>query len=243
MIISSKTDVGITRSNNEDYFLTGEFPDGAVWAVVCDGMGGRSGGNIASEAAAKMIADKFERSYHIGMNDNSIRNLIMTSVEAANITVFSKALRDSSLSGMGTTVVVAIIRDSTLYFASVGDSRLYIINAHSINQMTTHHSIVQMMVDSGEITPEEAKDHPQKNVITRALGVGERVKIDYFQENVEKDDIIMLCSDGLSNFVTNSRIFELCNTDNKHSLSDQLVEEANKNGGGDNITVVTITDC
>lgn len=243
MIISSKSDVGVTRNHNEDYFMVGEFPDGAVWAVVCDGMGGRNGGNIASESAVKMIADKFNRSYHIGMNDNSIRNLILTSVEAANIAVFSKALHDSSLSGMGTTVVVAIIRDGTLYFASVGDSRLYVVNAESINQMTTDHSVVQMMVDSGEISPDEARDHPQKNVITRALGVDDRVKADYFQEDVHPGDIILLCTDGLSNFVDNSGIHKLCNTENKYVFADILVDEANKNGGGDNITVVTITDC
>lgn len=243
MILSSKSDVGITRNNNEDYFLTGEFTDGTVWAVVCDGMGGTNGGNIASESAAKMIADKFERSYHVGMNDNSIRNLILTSIEAANITVFSKGLQDSSLTGMGTTVVVAIVRDSTLYFASVGDSRLYIIDNYNINQMTTDHSIVQMMIDSGEISPDEAKDHPQKNVITRALGVSERVKTDYFQEDISSGDVILLCTDGLSNFVDNSKILELCNTENKYNFADILVDEANKNGGGDNITVVTITDC
>lgn len=243
MIISSKTDVGISRSNNEDYFHVGEFSDGTVWAVVCDGMGGTNGGNIASESAVKMITDKFDRSYHVGMNDNSIRNLILTSIEAANITVFSKALKDSSLAGMGTTVVIAIVRDNTLYFASVGDSRLYIINNNSINQMTTDHSIVQMMIDSGEITPQEAKDHPQKNVITRALGVAERVKVDYYQEDISSDDVILLCTDGLSNFVDNSKILELCNSNDKYLLADNLVDEANKNGGGDNITVVTITDC
>ena len=243
MIISSKTDVGTTRSNNEDYFQVGEFSDGTVWAVVCDGMGGTIGGNIASESAVKMITDKFNRSYHVGMNDNSIRNLILTSIEAANITVFSKALKDSSLSGMGTTVVIAVVRDNTLYFASVGDSRLYIINNNTINQMTTDHSIVQMMIESGEITPQEAKDHPQKNVITRALGVAERVKVDFYQEDVSSEDIILICTDGLSNFVDNSRIFELCNSEDKYLLADILVNEANKNGGGDNITVVTITDC
>lgn len=243
MIISSKSDIGMTRNSNEDSYLVGEFSDGTVWAVVCDGMGGTNGGNIASESAAKMIADKFQRSYHIGMNDNSIRNLILTSIEAANITVFSKALKDSALTGMGTTVVVAIIRDNTLYFASVGDSRLYILNKDTIKQMTTDHSMVQMMIDSGEITPEEAKDHPQKNVITRALGVSERVKSDYFQEDISSDDVVLLCTDGLSNYVDNSRIFELCNTDDKYLLADILVDEANKNGGGDNITVVTVTDC
>lgn len=243
MIISSKTDVGTTRSNNEDYFQVGEFSDGTVWAVVCDGMGGTNGGNIASESAVKMITDKFSRSYHVGMNDNSIRNLILTSIEAANITVFSKALKDSSLSGMGTTVVIAMVRDNTLYFASVGDSRLYIINNNTINQMTTDHSIVQMMIDSGEITPQEAKDHPQKNVITRALGVSERVKIDFYQEDISSDDIVLLCTDGLSNFVEDSKINELCINNDKYLLADILVDEANKNGGGDNITVVTITDC
>lgn len=232
----------MTRTNNEDCYLTGEFSDGSVWVIVCDGMGGTTGGNIASETSARIISEKLTASYHSGMNDLSIKNLITTSIDAANAVVFSHSSSNPSLSGMGTTVVTAIVRDKTVYFANVGDSRLYILNRDSINQMTTDHSIVQMMVDRGEITPEEAKDHPQKNVITRALGVNDTVRIDYYKDDLNINDIVLLCTDGLTNYVDNLKIFEICNNNDTYMLADILVNEANKNGGGDNITVVTVTD-
>ena len=242
MIVSAKTDVGVLRKNNQDYCLAGEFEDGVTWAVVCDGMGGANGGNIASESAAKTVADKLNGGYHKAMNDNSIKHLILTSIEAANATVFSKSKFDDALKGMGTTIVLAIIKNSSLYIANVGDSRIYVVTENSINQLTTDHSVVQLMIDRGEITPEEAKDHPQRNVITRALGVEENIRIDFCQEIYNEGDIVLLCSDGLTNYVDNSTIYELCNTSDSYSLADVLVDKANENGGGDNITVVTVTE-
>ena len=176
MKISAKSDVGVVRQNNQDFCLAGEFPDGATWALVCDGMGGANGGNIASETAARTISEKLNFGYHEAMNDNSIKHLIVSSVEAAKATVFSRSKNDSTLSGMGTTVVLAIIKNDSLYIAHVGDSRIYIVTKDSINQLTVDHSVVQLMIDRGEIRPEEAKDHPQKNVITRAIGVDAEIK-------------------------------------------------------------------
>lgn len=242
MKVSAKSDVGAVRSNNQDNCLVGEFPNGETWAIVCDGMGGATGGNIASETAVKTISDKLINGYHPGMNDNSVKNLIVSAIEAANATIYSKSRNDESLNGMGTTVVLAVIRDGSIYFAHVGDSRLYIINKDNINRLTTDHSVVQMMIDNGEITSEEAKDHPQKNVITRALGVDDSVRIDYCQEMYNEGDIVMLCTDGLTNYVDESKIFEICNKYDTLLLADLLVDEANASGGGDNVTVVTVTD-
>ncbi len=242
MKISAKSDVGVVRQNNQDYYLAGEFSDGTVWALVCDGMGGANGGNIASETAAKTVSDKLSFGYHEAMNDNSIKHLIVSAIEAANATVFSRSLNDSSLKGMGTTIVLIIIKSDTLYLAHVGDSRIYLITRDSINRLTTDHSVVQLMLDRGEITAEEAKDHPQKNVITRALGVDDSIRIDYSQEIYNEGDIVLLCSDGLTNFVDESTIFDLCNTCDSYELADILVAKANENGGGDNVTVVTVTD-
>lgn len=242
MRISAKSDIGAVRSNNQDYCLAGEFADGESWAIVCDGMGGATGGNIASETAARTISEKLVNGYHVGMNDNSVKHLIVSAIEAANATVYSKSRNDETLKGMGTTVVLAIIRENSLYFANVGDSRLYIVTKNSINQLTTDHSVVQLMIDNGEITPLEAKDHPQKNVITRALGVDDTVRIDYCQEVYNEGDTVLLCTDGLTNYVDESRIFEICNNYDAIDLADVLVDEANASGGGDNVTVVTVTD-
>lgn len=242
MKISAKTDIGLVRSNNQDYYLAGEFANGVTWAVVCDGMGGAMGGNVASETAAKVISDKLTSGYHEGMNDNSIKHLVISAVEAANASVFSKSKADDSLTGMGTTVVLAIINADTMYLANVGDSRIYVVSENNINQLTTDHSVVQMMIDRGEITREEAVDHPQKNVITRALGVEDEVRIDYAQEIYNEGETVLLCSDGLTNFVNDAGILKICNENDSLSLADKLVEAAMENGGGDNVTVVTVTD-
>ena len=178
MKISAKTDVGKVRSNNQDSYAAGDLTSEVSWAVVCDGMGGANGGNIASEAAVKVISDKLTSGYHVGMNDNSVKNLLISSV----------------------------------------------------------------MVDNGEITPEEAKEHPKKNVITRALGVDPEVRIDYSQEQLNEDDLVLLCTDGLTNYVDDEVILEVCKTEDRYKIADKLVELANENGGGDNITVVTVSE-
>lgn len=242
MKISAKTDVGTVRSNNQDFCLAGEFSDGVTWAVVCDGMGGATGGNVASETAAKTIFKKITDGYHVSMNDNSIKMLMISAIEAANALVYSRSKNDEMLKGMGTTVVLAVIKADTLYIAHVGDSRLYVITKDSINQMTTDHSVVQMMIDNGEITVQEAKTHPNKNVITRALGVDENIRIDYCQEVYNEGDIVLLCTDGLTNYVDDNKILEICNIGDSYALAEILVDEANRNGGGDNVTVITVTD-
>ena len=129
-----------------------------------------------------------------------------------------------------------------MYLANVGDSRVYVVSENNINQLTTDHSVVQMMIDRGEITREEAVDHPQKNVITRALGVEDEVRIDYTQEIYNEGETVLLCSDGLTNFVSDADILKICNENDCYTYADCLVEAANENGGGDNVTVVTVTD-
>ena len=148
MKISAKTDVGKVRSNNQDSYAAGDLTSEVSWAVVCDGMGGANGGNIASEAAVKVISDKLTSGYHVGMNDNSVKNLLISSVDAANITLYSMANNNEDLSGMGTTVVLALRNTDTLYISNVGDSRIYVVSDSGITQVTTDHSVVQMMVDN-----------------------------------------------------------------------------------------------
>ena len=242
MKISAKTDVGMVRSNNQDSYSAGDLTSEVTWAVVCDGMGGANGGNVASETAVKVISDKLTSGYHIGMNDNSVKNLIVSAIEAANMTLFSMARNNEELSGMGTTVVLAVRNTDTLYISNVGDSRIYIVSDSGITQVTTDHSVVQIMLDRGEISPEEAKDHPKKNVITRALGVDPDVRIDYSQEQLNENDIVLLCTDGLTNYVDDETILDICRAEDKYKIADKLVELANENGGGDNITVVTVSE-
>lgn len=242
MKISAKTDVGKVRSSNQDSYAAGDLTSEVSWAVVCDGMGGANGGNIASEAAVRVIKDKLTSGYHIGMNDNSVKHLLISSIEAANITLYSMAKNNEELSGMGTTVVLAVRNSDTLYISNVGDSRIYVVSDSGITQVTTDHSVVQMMIDNGEISPEEAKDHPKKNVITRALGVDSQVRIDYSQETLNENDLILLCTDGLTNFVDDESILEVCRTEDRYKIADKLVDLANENGGGDNITVVTVSE-
>ena len=242
MKISAKTDVGMVRSNNQDSYSAGDLTSEVTWAVVCDGMGGANGGNVASETAVKVISDKLTSGYHIGMNDNYVKNLIVSAIEAANMTLFSMARNNDELSGMGTTVVLAVRNADTLYLSNVGDSRIYIVSDSGITQVTTDHSVVQIMLDRGEISPEEAKDHPKKNVITRALGVDPDVRIDYSQEQLNENDIVLLCTDGLTNYVDDETILNICRTEDKYKIADKLVELANENGGGDNITVVSVSE-
>lgn len=242
MKISAKTDIGKVRSNNQDAYATGEFAENIAWAVVCDGMGGALAGNVASETSVKVISEKIKSGFHQGMNDNSIKNLLISAIEAANATVYSMSQKNSEYYGMGTTVVLAFIKDDTLYIAHVGDSRIYLISESNINQLTKDHSFVQMMIEKGEISLEEAKDHPKKNVITRALGIEPEVRIDYSQEELNEKDTVLLCSDGLTNYIEESWIKEVCNTMDKFKLSEVLVDIANQNGGGDNVTVVTLSE-
>ena len=141
---------------------------------------------------------------------------------------------------MGTTVVLCVIENGTLHIIHAGDSRAYLINKSKIKQLSKDHSIVQEMVDSGEITPKEAKNHPQKNIITRALGVNADIKLDYTKAKLKEGDIILSCTDGLTNYLSERDIYKICSQNVLSSVTDKLVAEGNKRGGGDNITVSVI---
>ncbi len=239
MRIVAKTDKGNVRDSNQDAYAVGEFSDEVVWSVVCDGMGGAAGGNIASALAVKVISDKINASYRNQMRDSSIKNMLDSALTAANIEVFDFAQPD--LRGMGTTVVCAIVRDNQAYIVHAGDSRAYVINNGNIRQITTDHSMVQDLLLRGKITPEEAEHHPNKNIITRAVGVNKAIEIDFEQIDLEDDDTLLICTDGLSNYVSNDEMLELMSDGKHYAFADRLVKKANENGGGDNITVVVIS--
>ncbi len=241
MKIVAKTDKGIVRENNQDAYAVGEFSDEVVWSVVCDGMGGAAGGNIASALAVKVISDKINASYRDKMRDLSIKNMLDSALTAANIEVYDFAEARSELQGMGTTAVCAIVRNNQAYIAHAGDSRAYVISNGEIRQITTDHSMVQDLLSRGKITSEQAQHHPNKNIITRAVGVDKCIEIDFEQVDLNDDDILLLCTDGLSNYVTNDEIIEIMSDGKQYAFADRLVTKANKNGGGDNITVVIIS--
>ena len=240
MKIVAKTDKGKVRKDNQDSYAAGELPGGVAWAVVCDGMGGAAGGNVASSIAVKMISEKIAASYQHGMSDNSIRNMLISVIETANASIYEMSCTVESLNGMGTTVVAVIIRDSTLYIAHAGDSRAYRISENSMRQLTRDHSVVQDMVEHGELTEEQAREHPGKNIITRALGVSEDIDVDFSQETLDERDVIIICTDGLTNYVETDDIYNATRDEHYYEFADRLVNLANENGGGDNITVVAM---
>ena len=240
MKIVAKTDKGLVRENNQDAYAVGELPGEVAWAVVCDGMGGAAGGNIASALAVKVISDKITSSYNEKMRDSSIKNLLDSAITAANIEVYDMAYSRPELKGMGTTVVAVVVRDNVAHIAHAGDSRAYLVNKDGVEQITVDHSLVQNLVDRGEITKEEAEHHPNKNVITRALGVDKRIDVDFSEIDMQENETLVLCTDGLSNCVNNSEMAEDIKDGQYYAFADRLVKRANKNGGNDNITVVAI---
>ncbi len=238
MIIKAKTDIGIKRHSNQDSFSVAEFDDGAVLAVVCDGMGGANAGNVASEKATEIIMSFFERSYRKGLDSMGITALLQSAVLSANIEIYDMAVKNPELSGMGTTVVAAFVSNDFTVISHVGDSRAYLIS-DKVTQLTRDHSVVQSLIESGKLTPEEARVHPRRNVITRALGIEADILVDSDEYTVNSGETIMLCSDGLSNFVTTEEMKEIFDTASEDA-AELLVKRANENGGGDNITVVAV---
>lgn len=240
MQLIGKTDVGKVRKTNQDDYAYGELPGGAVWAVVCDGMGGANGGSVASGMAVRSIEHSIRSRYDGRTDDESVRALLFSALTEANAEVHARAGQDVSLYGMGTTVVACIATADLLFVAHAGDSRAYLLD-QGATQLTRDHSVVQEMVDSGEITAEEARSHPNKNLITRALGVEPALEIDFGAYPFPKGTGVLLCSDGLSNLVE-SEAFVQAMREDPEKAAEKLTALANENGGTDNITVVMIVN-
>jgi protein phosphatase len=238
--IFSKSDIGLVRKSNEDACKSGILPDGAAWAVVCDGMGGVNGGDVASSIAVDRISQQILSGYSPEIGAEGIQNLISDAVLNANDEVHARAGADETLSGMGTTVVVAVVSRGTAHIAHAGDSRAYLITPDDIRQLTTDHSMVQEMVDKGDLTAQEAKKHPQKNIITRALGVDSFLQADYCEVPFTADSRLLICTDGLTNSVDEEQIFLLAKESDADDLTARLIALAKQAGGSDNITVTVI---
>ncbi|MBR2448004.1 MAG: Stp1/IreP family PP2C-type Ser/Thr phosphatase [Clostridia bacterium] len=240
MIIHSKIDKGIVRNSNQDAFIAGQLAENITFAIVCDGMGGANAGNIASEIAVKTVSEYLYNSFRDNMTLNDFERTLKNAISSANLLIFNRAVKDEALKGMGTTIVAAIVKDNDAIIAHVGDSRIYLLN-DEIKQLTKDHSIVQTLIENGEISPDDAKHHPRKNVITRALGVEAEVVADFDELTLNTNDTLLLCTDGLTNYVPEANIYEIFKQNDLALVSETLVAKANENGGGDNITVVTLT--
>lgn len=231
----SITDTGKKRSMNQDFVYASDQPVGNLsnLLIVADGMGGHNAGDLASRYTVELMVEHIEKS-----EEKRPIPLLSEAIHHANDRVLEKAVADRSLEGMGTTVVAATVKDGYLYVANVGDSRLYMID-REIEQITRDHSLVEEMIRIGELQRKDARSHPDRNVITRAIGVRTPVRIDFFDVKLEDGDTILLCSDGLTTMVEDEDILQIVKkSSSPKEAAQKLVNEANKNGGKDNISVV-----
>jgi protein phosphatase len=234
----SITDIGEKRRINQDYVFCevnaiGNLPN---LFIVADGMGGHNAGDYASRFCVEFFTE------HIKNSDiTSPIALIEEAITVTNDKLYEKSKQQADYEGMGTTFVAATICDNVMYVANIGDSRLYVIS-NEIIQITEDHSLVQAMVKTGELDKDEAKSHPNKNIITRALGTNETAQPDFFEVELDEGDIVLLCSDGLTNMLNDETIEKIIreNADNLQAATEILVKQANENGGKDNITVIIV---
>lgn len=235
------TDTGVVRQQNQDACRVEVLSPEQVLLMVCDGMGGARAGNIASELAVGAFGDAVLERLNDPERAGDPGAVLIESVEAANRVVCHRANTDPACLGMGTTLVAALVTDRTCYVVNVGDSRAYLASADGIRRITRDHSLVEDLVERGEITPDQARTHPQKNLITRALGAMETAKADLFKEPHVPGSFLLLCSDGLSNVVTDQEIlYEIIHGGEPSDCCKRLLDTALQRGAPDNVTAVLL---
>lgn len=239
MKIAARTDIGNSRSENQDNYRAIQFPDGRVWAVVCDGMGGANAGSVASAMAVNTMKELADANLDkIAPGDE--RGFLVASLEGTSRKIFDTAAGNSALFGMGTTAVEILVQSGVAHVAHMGDSRAYKLHGNELEQITRDHSYVQEMLENGKITREEADNHPKKNLITRALGVDPKLQAEYTNCTVVPGDILLLCTDGLSNMVSEEAMVKTIRNTPFFDVPDSLVKQALVAGGQDNITVLLV---
>lgn len=235
------TDPGNVRKENQDSYCVEKLNGGALLAVVCDGMGGARSGSVASRLAMEVFAEEVKHSFSPEQTLQEAERVLRAAAALANISVFEHAQLSEEFSGMGTTLVACLSFAKGTLVLNIGDSRAYLINADGVRQVTRDHSVVELMVQRGELTPEQAKQHPNKNLITRAVGTGPQVYSDVFYVRAVAEDYILLCSDGLSNQMADQEIlFEVVHGANRSDCCQRLLEIAKERGAPDNVTVVLL---
>jgi len=240
MVGFASSDIGKAREINQDYYSIPKPEDSLQLFILADGMGGYNGGEIASSLATASAKSYIENNFDkIEHNKEAILELIKNAIEYANMVVFEKSKQEPNLEGMGTTLDICFIYNNKVYVGHVGDSRIYRIRGEIIRKLTKDHSYVQQLVEDGKITREEAEHHPKKNMLLKALGCTSMVEPDLRARNIETGDILLMCSDGLTNMVEEKEIYRVVR-ENPETATQVLVELANVAGGYDNITVVII---
>lgn len=239
MYVFSDTNIGLTRKENQDRVRTAVLADDAVFAVICDGMGGENAGSEASERAVEVIYDRITKVFRRDYDENSVRNLLISAVTTANAVVYDVAWSDENMTGMGTTCVIALKIADKVHVVNVGDSRAYRVG-EKIELITKDHTVVMRMYENGEISFEDMKNHPQKNYITKAVGVKEMIAPDYFVVEADENTSVVLCSDGLTNNCSEENILKIVSSASPEDVPSSLIKIALENGGNDNVTVAVI---
>ena len=235
------TETGLVRSQNQDFYSVLKLGREQLLAIVCDGMGGARSGNIASKLAVDVFTGEIQRNIRPNMKQEKIDSVLMSALSLANKAVYEQSLLSEEYKGMGTTLVAALFQKDRATVVNVGDSRAYLFNEDGVTSITTDHSLVEMMVQRGELSREAAKFHPGKNLITRAVGTEENVECDLFHQELNKGDCVLLCSDGLSNLMSDQEIlFEVVHGVNKADCCQRLMNIANFRGSPDNVTIALI---
>ncbi len=237
MKIAALTDIGSCRQENQDNYCARQLPDGGGWGLVCDGMGGANGGRAASRIATDTMRACFAKELP-HMPPAGEEQLLLHGFDAANRAVYEKATANTAMLGMGTTAVCAYVRGGKAHIAHAGDSRAYLFSGGRLRQLTRDHSMVQQLVDSGQITREQAAQHPQKNLITRALGVAANIVPEYDVCPVRAGDVLLLCTDGLTNMLPDEEIELILKETTFFGAPDLLLQRALHSGGQDNITIL-----
>jgi len=236
------TDPGIVRKQNQDAFQIERLDRNSLLCIVCDGMGGAKSGNVASTLAADVFVQEVQRRWVPGTDWDKADLILRGAMKLANFTVYDQAKQFVEFDGMGTTLVAALIRGRKVTIVNVGDSRAYGITQNGIRQLTKDHSLVQMMVDRGELRPESAKSYPGKNLITRAVGTEPVVMCDMYRQEFQKGDYLLLCTDGLSNMMDDQEIlFEVVHGVNKGRCCQRLLDITKSRGAPDNVTSVLVS--
>ena len=235
------SDQGCVRKQNQDAYHIEKLDRNSLLCVVCDGMGGAKSGNIASTLAVDVFVEEVRRTWTSGITQYKLEQMLRGAVKLANFTVYDQAQQFEEFDGMGTTLVAALIHGQRVTVVNVGDSRAYKVDSDGIRQITRDHSLVQMMVDRGELSPEVARTYPGKNFITRAIGTESMVECDLYHLDVRKGDYLLLCSDGLSNTMDEQEmLFEIVHGVKKQHCCQRLLNIAKNRGAPDNVTSVLI---
>lgn len=244
MRYAAKSDKGIVRDVNEDYYkvIMGNSGLPPVF-IIADGMGGHNSGEIASKMAVESAAKYILENIEFITSEETVCEVIVKAMDQANSYVYTKSQEQQDNFGMGTTLIIAVAYNNKIHIAHIGDSRVYIIRNGRIERITTDHSYIEELIKNGSLTREEARNHPQKNLITRAIGCSENIQIDTYSCDICKNDSFVLCTDGLTNMLGDDEIMMVVeHSDSQENACNELVERANRNGGADNITAIIINN-